>query len=74
MAEYSKPLPIPDIDSQQFWDGCKAGKFLMRHCNACDRDYYYPRPFCPTCWSDDVSWREASGRGTVLVRRLPAAS
>ena len=25
------------------------------------RDHYYPRPFCPTCWSDDVAWKEASG-------------
>ena len=24
MAAYTKPLPVPDIDSQVFWDGCKA--------------------------------------------------
>jgi uncharacterized OB-fold protein len=60
-------LPTPDVETQPFWDGCKDGKFLMRHCNACGRDHYYPRPFCPTCWSEDVSWKEASGRGTVYT-------
>jgi uncharacterized OB-fold protein len=60
-------LPQPDLETQPFWDACKDGKFLLRHCNACNRDHYYPRPFCPSCWSDDVSWREASGRGSVYT-------
>jgi uncharacterized OB-fold protein len=40
---------------------------LLRHCNACGHDHYYPRPFCPVCWSDDVAWKEASGGGTVYT-------
>jgi uncharacterized protein len=60
-------LPTIDLETQPFWDGLKEGKFLLRHCNACGTDHYYPRPFCPTCWSDDVSWKEASGRGKVYT-------
>jgi uncharacterized OB-fold protein len=60
-------LPSPDPETQPFWDGCREGRFLVRHCNACGRDYFYPRPFCPTCWSDDVEWKEASGRGTFYT-------
>jgi len=60
-------LPTIDLETQPFWDGLKEGKFLLRHCNACGTDHYYPRPFCPSCWSDDVSWREASGRGKVYT-------
>jgi uncharacterized OB-fold protein len=60
-------LPTPDADTQPFWDGCKEGRFLLRHCNACGVDHYYPRPFCPSCWSDDVSWREASGDATLYT-------
>ncbi len=60
-------LPSTDSETQPFWDGLKAGKFLLRHCNACGRDHYYPRPFCPSCWSDDVSWKEASGRGKIYT-------
>jgi uncharacterized OB-fold protein len=60
-------LPAPDVETQPFWDACRTGKFLLRHCDACGRDHYYPRPFCPACWSDAVSWREASGHGTVYT-------
>jgi uncharacterized protein len=60
-------LPTTDPETQPFWDGLKDGKFLLRHCNACGRDHYYPRPFCPSCWSDDISWKEASGRGTLYT-------
>jgi len=60
-------LPSIDIETKPFWDGLKERKFLLRHCNACGRDHYYPRPFCPTCWSDDLSWKEASGRGTLYT-------
>jgi uncharacterized OB-fold protein len=60
-------LPSIDFETRPFWDGLKERKFLLRHCNACGRDHYYPRPFCPTCWSDDVSWKEASGRGKLYT-------
>ena len=60
-------LPTPDFETQAFWDGCKEGKFLIRHCNACGRDHFYPRPFCPTCWSAEVVWKEASGRATLYT-------
>jgi uncharacterized OB-fold protein len=60
-------LPTPDFETAPFWDGCKHGRFLIRHCNACGRDHYYPRPFCPTCWSDDVEWKQASGRATLYT-------
>ena len=60
-------LPAPDLETKPFWDGCKEGRFLIRHCNACGADHYYPRPFCPTCWSDDVAWKEASGRATLYT-------
>jgi uncharacterized OB-fold protein len=60
-------LPSTDPETQPFWDGLRAGRFLLRHCEACGRDHYYPRPFCPFCWSDDVAWKEASGRGTLYT-------
>jgi uncharacterized OB-fold protein len=67
MAAPRFDLPNPDLETQPFWDACRDGKFLLRHCNACGRDTYYPRPFCPSCWSDDVTWKEASGRGTLYT-------
>ena len=60
-------LPTPDFETQPFWDGCKEGRFLLQHCNACDSDYFYPRPFCPKCWSTDVAWKEAGGGATLYT-------
>ena len=49
----------------------------MRSCRACGEIHYYPRSFCPSCWSDDVEWVEATGAGTVhavtVVRRKDPA-
>lgn len=66
-------IPTPDAETQPYWDAAKEGRLLIRRCNACKRAYFYPRDFCPTCWSEDVSWEEASGRATLytwsVVRR-----
>jgi uncharacterized OB-fold protein len=60
-------LPAPDADTQPFWDGCKAGRFLVKRCADCGRASYYPRPFCPRCWSGRVAWEAASGRATLYT-------
>ena len=67
MAAVRFDIPTPDLETQPFWDGCREGRFLVRHCNTCGEDHFYPRPFCPKCWSDDVSWKEASGRATLYT-------
>jgi uncharacterized OB-fold protein len=60
-------LPTPDAETQPFWDACKEGRFLLKHCNACGEDHFYPRPFCPKCWSTDVEWKAADGGGSVYT-------
>ena len=37
MAEYNKPLPIPDVDSQAFWDRCKAHELAAQRCQDCGK-------------------------------------
>src|SRR4029078_11638061 len=65
MAAGRFDIPTPDLETQPFWDGCREGRFLVRHCNTCGEDHFYPRPFCPKCWSDDVEWKAATGRGPL---------
>jgi hypothetical protein len=60
-------LPTIDDETRPFWDGCREGRFLVRHCRACGVDSFYPRPFCPKCWSDDVDWKAASGQGILYT-------
>jgi hypothetical protein len=60
-------LPTPDFESQPFWDGAREQKLLIKRCLECGATHFYPRPFCPKCWSDRVEWLEASGRATLYT-------
>ena len=65
--------PTPTPESKPFWDGTGEGKILLPKCNDCGTVIWCPRTTCPECMSTDVSWFEASGRGTIysyaVVRR-----
>ncbi|MCX3058560.1 Zn-ribbon domain-containing OB-fold protein [Streptomyces beihaiensis] len=60
-------VPEPDAFTRPYWEAAADGKLLLRRCGACGRDHHYPREFCPYCWSEDVRWREASGRATLYT-------
>ena len=60
-------LPTPDDHTQAFWDAARRGTLLIKRCSACGRAHYYPRPFCPYCWSLEVSWETAGGGGTLYT-------
>jgi uncharacterized OB-fold protein len=65
MAEYLKPVPVPDQESQLFWLGCKKRELLIQRCRACDVYQYYPRALCMRCLGTDIEWVRVSGRGTI---------
>jgi uncharacterized protein len=60
-------LPTIESESQPFWDAAKEGKFLIQRCEACGAAQHYPRTICVTCWSDQLRWEQASGRGTIYT-------
>jgi uncharacterized protein len=60
-------LPTPDDASQPWWDATAEGRLLIVRCRTCGEAHYYPRPFCPRCGADDVSWEEASGDATLYT-------
>ena len=63
-------------ESQPFFTALGEGKFLLKHCRACDRAHWYPRAVCPHCFCPETEWREASGRGEIyswsVSRTVPA--
>jgi len=75
MADYLKPLPVPDGDTKPYWDAAKEHRLLIQRCQECHAAIFYPRSVCPHCMSDQISWIEASGRGTIysytVVHRAP---
>ena len=60
-------LPTADPETQEFWDAARDRRLLIRRCNACGEASFYPRRFCPSCWSDDVVWEQASGRASLYT-------
>lgn len=64
-TDYNKPLPYIHSETQAYWEGAKRHELLIRKCRSCDRYHFYPRDFCPLCFSFDVDWVKASGRGII---------
>jgi len=62
---YSGALPRATPETQPFWAALKAGRIDLPWCESCDRPHFYPRLLCPHCGADRLSWRTASGRGTI---------
>ena len=67
MKAYKKPLPVIQPWSKGFWEGTKANKLMVQECKECKAKIFYPRKACPECWSSDLDWSEASGKGKVYT-------
>ncbi|MFQ5933394.1 MAG: Zn-ribbon domain-containing OB-fold protein [Dehalococcoidia bacterium] len=75
MAEYNKPLPQPTPETKPYWDGLKEHKLMIQRCLDCQNAYFYPRPLCPRCFSRNVEWFQASGKGKLysfVINHRPA--
>ncbi|KHO21223.1 Zn-ribbon domain-containing OB-fold protein [Mycolicibacterium setense] len=59
--------PTTDSDSETWWAAVQNGTLLVTTCASCGRNSLYPRPFCPYCWSEEVSSIPASGRATLYT-------
>jgi uncharacterized OB-fold protein len=44
-----------------------AGRFELQVCDRCATLQYPPRETCVKCLSDELTWREHSGRGQLLA-------
>ena len=67
MAEIRFDLPTVDPETRAFWHAARESRLLIRRCNSCAQASFYPRRFCPQCWSEDVVWEQASGRATLYT-------
>jgi uncharacterized protein len=65
MLEPGRAKPVPTPETQNFWDGTKAGELRLQRCGECSKVYFPPRPFCPACGSRDVSAFKASGKASL---------
>ncbi len=54
-----------DSDSIPYWEGLALGELRIQRCNSCSKAVFYPRAICPHCFSDQLTWTVASGKGTI---------
>jgi len=73
MSEYKKPLPEVQPWSKAFWTASKQHKLLVQECQECNSKIFYPRKLCPECWSSNLAWSEASGKGKIFSFTLTMA-
>jgi uncharacterized protein len=65
--DMKKPVPETQPWSEKFWAGTKDGKLLVQFCKECGSNIFYPRKFCPECWSGNLDWKEASGKAKIYT-------
>lgn len=64
----SKPqvrAPRVNHETKPFWDATAQGKLLVKKCNDCGENHFYPRTLCPFCFSDNTEFLECSGKGVI---------
>jgi uncharacterized OB-fold protein len=65
-VEPNRPLPTPlTPEAKPYWDGLKEHKLMLPKCQDCGQAFFYPRILCPHCHSRNISWIQASGKGTL---------
>lgn len=72
----NRPKPLIDTDSQAFWEGVQNQELKLQHCDDCQAYIFYPRLLCPNCFSENLTWRNTSGKGvihsyTVVHKAMP---
>ena len=63
----AKPLPRVSAFTRPYWEAARGGRFVLPRCRRCGEHVYYPRPWCPRCWSTALDWVETSGRGRIIT-------
>lgn len=63
----SPDRPTVDTDSESWWAAVQDRRLMLNLCIACGRNSLYVRPFCPHCWSEDVTLTPAGGRARLYT-------
>ncbi|MAO89857.1 MAG: nucleic acid-binding protein [Dehalococcoidia bacterium] len=64
---YKKIIPIPQGETEFYWNKTSQGQLWLRKCNECSKAYFYPRDISPCCFSRETEWVQSSGRGIVYA-------
>ena len=65
MQAPSKPNPLINNWARPFWDATREERLIIQKCADCKKHIFYPRMACPYCFTENIEWVEASGKGTI---------
>jgi uncharacterized OB-fold protein len=65
MSTLPNPSPTVTQANAAFWVATAEGRFQLQRCNECDTVLWFPRRHCPSCWTENVSTFDASGKGVI---------
>ncbi len=72
MADYSKPLPVLEGLTADFYGWCRKGELRFQKCGGCGSWRHVPREMCPECGSTEWEWQKSSGTGRVFTWTVAA--
>ncbi|MEY2570152.1 MAG: uncharacterized protein QOE63_502, partial [Acidimicrobiaceae bacterium] len=66
---YPSPMkdPYADERTQPFWDAALANHLRVPKCDACGTFVLPPAPFCFVCQSQDFTYTDLPGTGTIYT-------
>lgn len=64
-----RKLADPQVNpgDEPYFAAAAEGRLAIKSCRSCGKVHHYPRALCPFCWSSDVVWADANGRGTIYT-------
>jgi uncharacterized OB-fold protein len=60
-------IPEPTEDTRPFFDGAREGKLRLQVCDDCGTWMFPLATICCECGGMHLSWRDASGHGTLYA-------
>lgn len=65
MQKETIPELFPELTP--WLNAAAEGRFVLPKCTGCGRSHWYPRGYCPFCYSGHIEWHEASGEGRIYA-------
>lgn len=59
------PPPLVTTANKDFWDATAQGRFQLQRCADCNIVLWFPRRQCSSCWNENLTTFDASGKGVV---------
>ena len=65
MNNHDRPRPRIGPDNAPFWEACRRHTLVLPTCAECGKAHLPPGPVCPYCFSDRMTWKQATGKGRI---------